>query len=159
MTFGEATRECNAKSKRSGVKCRGAAVRGSDKCRMHGGKAKKGKEASQFKHGFFSDSWTGKQKEIYDLLASGGITAREAAEQAHALAVARMQDMIEAAKLDPSIKSSQGYSHAHTECRLAARGLMEIEREERQSVDDEDIEGIRAVNISIRPAMKPDGTT
>lgn len=30
--------QCTAKSKRSGERCRGAAVKGSDKCRMHGGK-------------------------------------------------------------------------------------------------------------------------
>lgn len=148
--------ECNAKSKRSGLKCRGQAVTGSTKCRMHGGTSKRGKEKVGFKHGFFSDSWTGQQKAIYDRLASGGITAREAAEQAHALAVARMQDMIEAAKLDPSIKSTNAYSHAHSECRLAARGLMEIEREERQAAEsDDEIEGVRAVTINVKPAVKP----
>ena len=39
--------ECNAKSKRSQKKCKGQAVTGSDKCRMHGGN-------HPVKHGLFS---------------------------------------------------------------------------------------------------------
>ena len=40
-TPSEVWRQCNAKSKRSGLKCRAAAMRGSSKCRHHGGSTNK----------------------------------------------------------------------------------------------------------------------
>lgn len=39
--------QCTAKSKRSGVQCKNDAMRGKDKCRMHGGK-------TPIKHGIYS---------------------------------------------------------------------------------------------------------
>lgn len=47
-------KQCNAKSKTTGEKCRGLAVTGSDKCRMHNGKALRGVLAPNFKTGKYS---------------------------------------------------------------------------------------------------------
>lgn len=47
----EDTRKCNAKSKRTGEKCKAIAVTGSDKCRMHGGRSPKGIASPHFVDG------------------------------------------------------------------------------------------------------------
>ena len=59
---------CSAKSKRSGVQCRGPAVRGKRVCRMHGARAgaPRGEAHGQFKHG----ARTIEQQEQRKLLAA-----------------------------------------------------------------------------------------
>lgn len=47
-------KECNAKSKRTGEKCRARAVNGSSKCYHHGGRTPKGIAASNYKTGRYS---------------------------------------------------------------------------------------------------------
>lgn len=54
MSIQDAKVKCSAKSKRSGVKCKNAAVTDSDKCRIHGGKSPKGMASPHFKSGQFS---------------------------------------------------------------------------------------------------------
>lgn len=45
------TRKCNAKSKRTGEKCKAIAVTGSEKCRTHGGRSPKGVGSPNFVDG------------------------------------------------------------------------------------------------------------
>lgn len=45
---------CTAKSKRSGEQCKAYRMKGSTKCKYHGGKSKKGMEASNIKTGRYS---------------------------------------------------------------------------------------------------------
>ena len=46
--------QCSAKSKRTGERCKGLAVRGRQTCRMHGGTATRGMAAPQTIHGRYS---------------------------------------------------------------------------------------------------------
>lgn len=54
MRPNEFTRQCAARSKRSGVRCKNYAVRGRETCRMHGGKSKRGMEHPAYTHGAYS---------------------------------------------------------------------------------------------------------
>ena len=60
--------QCTAKSKRSGERCKGVAVSGSrtQKCRMHGGHAAGGTEASNFIHGRHSRYLPADLSEVYE---------------------------------------------------------------------------------------------
>ncbi len=48
--------QCKAKSKRSGVRCLKASMKGKKLCSMHGGKSLSGADLPQFKHGRYSKS-------------------------------------------------------------------------------------------------------
>jgi hypothetical protein len=52
----QAARRCSARSKRSGERCRGPAVRGKRVCRMHGagGRAPTGKRNGNYRHGGYT---------------------------------------------------------------------------------------------------------
>ena len=50
-------RQCRARSKRTGLRCRAPAVGGCDVCRFHGagGGQPQGEKNSAYRHGFYSD--------------------------------------------------------------------------------------------------------
>lgn len=47
-------RQCTAKSKRSGVQCKNAAMRNRHVCRMHGGKSHRGMQSKAHYHGYYA---------------------------------------------------------------------------------------------------------
>lgn len=61
---------CHAKSKRSGLQCRGPAVRGKKVCRMHGarGGAPEGKRNGNYRHGAQTKEWRDQMREVAKLI-------------------------------------------------------------------------------------------
>ncbi len=57
---------CNATSRRTGEHCKNNAVRGSTKCRMHGGKTPRGIASPNFKHGRYSDAIPPRMRDRYE---------------------------------------------------------------------------------------------
>ena len=70
MESAHAAPRCTAKSKRTGKRCRGPAVKGGAVCRMHGagGGHPSGKAHPRWKHGMRSREWTEQRHEICDLV-------------------------------------------------------------------------------------------
>jgi hypothetical protein len=62
----ESAKQCNAKAKSTGSRCKNPAILGMTKCRMHGGKSLKGEKHPNYKHGKFSDYLPERMKIIYD---------------------------------------------------------------------------------------------
>lgn len=58
---------CNAKTK-SGEPCQNFPVNGRDRCRLHGGKQKRGTEHHHFRHGLYSKYASESLKEVMDEL-------------------------------------------------------------------------------------------
>lgn len=69
LTAANAAPRCKARSKRSGERCRGPAVRGKQVCRMHGagGGAPKGNR-NALKHGFYTAQAVGERQIMSALL-------------------------------------------------------------------------------------------
>ena len=70
MESAHAAPRCTAKSKRTGKRCRGPAVKGWAVCRFHGagGGHPPGKAHPRWKHGMRSREWTEQRYEICDLV-------------------------------------------------------------------------------------------
>lgn len=58
--------QCNAKSKSTGERCKNPAIKGSTKCRSHGGLTPKGEASPHFKHGKFSEYLPQRLLKIYN---------------------------------------------------------------------------------------------
>jgi hypothetical protein len=78
MSFSDAP-QCTARSKRTGERCKGPAVRGWTVCRFHGagGGAPSGERNGRYKHGQFTKAAKAERKALRELLR----LAREVAEQ------------------------------------------------------------------------------
>lgn len=63
-------RQCTATSKRSGERCKGRAVNGSEVCYMHGGKTPKGAASPHFKTGKYSKALPQRMIAAYEAAAS-----------------------------------------------------------------------------------------
>ena len=70
MCKAHAAPRCTATSKRTGVRCKGPAVRGWSVCRFHGagGGHSPGKDHPSWQHGMRAREWTEMRKEINDLV-------------------------------------------------------------------------------------------
>lgn len=66
-----ASPRCQAKSKRSGVRCQGPAVRGKRVCRMHGGisRPSRGKRHGRYSHGLFTYEAIAERRALREMLA------------------------------------------------------------------------------------------
>lgn len=60
-------RQCSAKTKRTGSRCKNPAVNGVATCRMHGGKSARGVASGTFKTGRYSKALPARLMERYDL--------------------------------------------------------------------------------------------
>lgn len=63
-------RQCTATSKRSGERCKGRAVNGSEVCYMHGGKTPKGAASPHFKTGKYSTALPQRMLAAYEAASS-----------------------------------------------------------------------------------------
>lgn len=73
MSKAHAAPRCTAKSKRSGQRCKGPAVRGWTVCRFHGagGGSGPGKAHPAYKHGMRGQEWVEMRKAICELVREG----------------------------------------------------------------------------------------
>lgn len=73
MSKAHAAPRCTAKSKRTGERCKGPAVRGWTVCRMHGagGGHGAGKANPAYKHGMRGQEWVEMRKSINELARGG----------------------------------------------------------------------------------------
>lgn len=70
MSKAHAAPRCTATSKRTGVRCKGPAVRGWAVCRFHGagGGHSTGKNHPSYRHGKRGREWTTARREIHELV-------------------------------------------------------------------------------------------
>ncbi len=70
MSKAHAAPRCTATSKRSGIRCKGPAVRGWSVCRFHGagGGHRAGKDHPSWRHGMRAREWIEMRKEINALV-------------------------------------------------------------------------------------------
>jgi len=143
--------KCGAKSKRTGQPCKNNAVAGSKRCRMHGGKSKSGEESGTYKNGLYCDHYRGKRRELYDMAARGKMTELEAAHEVHALAVARMDQALEAEALGgDDAPDHKTVTQVQSEYRLAVRGLLEA-----TAVQDSEAEENTSIDVTVRVIDRP----
>lgn len=118
--------------KRNGQQCKASAIKGREKCRVHGGKTPRGKKSPQYKHGFFARHWADKEQALYDALSKGEMDGLRYAHECHALATMRLNEVLSAAdKVDVTSKdgrSIQGVVEAaQREYRLSAYLVSQAE--------------------------------
>jgi hypothetical protein len=88
---------CCAKT-RSGTPCKRAPATGRRRCKLHGGASLRDSDAPNFSHGLYAHRWSGERARIYALLRAGAITNVEAAQEALAVAAARLDSALEYAE-------------------------------------------------------------
>lgn len=72
-------RQCTARSKRTGKRCRAPAVNGWNVCRFHGagGGAPKGERNGAYRHGLYTEEATAERAEVALLLNQSNATINE----------------------------------------------------------------------------------
>lgn len=79
-----ADRQCGATT-RDGDACKNWAMRGRTRCRMHGGKSRRGMAAPRYQHGFYSQDFT--CRVLWIGARRGGLTTRIFAAEMRAAAL------------------------------------------------------------------------
>lgn len=88
-------RQCTAKSKRSGQRCRKHAMRGRTVCLAHGGRTPRGTSSPHFRHGRYSRSLPGQLLAIYEKTVRDPrlLSLRDEIALTEAMIVDRLQDL------------------------------------------------------------------
>ena len=144
-------RICGAHSRRTGNPCKSYAVKGSRRCRMHGGTKLRRQEEKELSVSddkrkqkiklLYTRHWDNRRKELMLGILESNLSARETAELEYSHAVAQYEWIKERAESfedtndDMNSENAQhmktafdrAISHAASERRLASRQLLEAE--------------------------------